>query len=408
MQPAPRSTASLLIFLTLLMGSALLFLLAVGMFFSSLLPLMTGSPVRVDGLIYSFAFGFETLLLVAAAYFCFQKYQLNISADQQVGFTLRGWHIPALVVGLGAALGLGYLIAENAAVNWLLLPILTIPAAALPVILVLGFGTRRLPLGPRWQAWSIFGLGMTVGPLLLIVIEILILILIVVFVSFYLASQPGFMDEFGSLINRLSFLQDDPEAVLELLSPYLMRPGVIFVALSFFAVIVPFTEELLKPIGVWLFAGKLESPAQGFALGALSGGAYALVETLGSGAQTTGWAELLFSRTGTTLLHITCTGLMGWAIASAWKERKVVRLFALYLASSALHGIWNASVILFSFSTLAQENGILNPLGRIGTPMLIVTLGLVILLGFILLRMNRQLARNLPKEPELPQPDVVT
>ena len=79
------------------------------------------------------------------------------------------------------------------------------------------------------------------------------------------------MNELAALANQVRAVQENPQALVELFAPYLLKPGSIIAVLSFVSVIVPFTEELLKPIGVWLFAGKLESPAQGFALGALSG-----------------------------------------------------------------------------------------------------------------------------------------
>ena len=92
-------------------------------------------------------------------------------------------------------------------------------------------------------------------------------------------------------------------------------PGVIVTVLLYISVLVPAIEEIFKPIGVWLFARRLQSAAQGFALGALSGAGYALIETIGvSGQQTGEWASLLFSRIGTGLLHITTSALVGAAI----------------------------------------------------------------------------------------------
>ena len=410
MQPTQRSIPALLIALTLLASGALLLATSVGMFVSAFLPLINGEAINTSGTIYSIVFGFETLLLLAAAYFSFQKYQLKESADQPIEFALRGWQVVLIIIVTSAALGLGYLLAENSFVNWISLPVLTIPAVALPVLLLFGVAARRLSLGPRWQVWSILGLGMTVGPILLFVIELFILMIIIVFVSVFIATQPGIATEAQSLMFELSLLQDDPDAVLELLTPFLVRPGVIVTALAFISVIVPFTEELLKPIGVWLFAGKLTSPAQGFALGALSGAAFGLVETLGSSAQTVMWAEVLSTRMGTALLHITCSALMGWGIASAWQERKVLRLFAMYLLASLLHGVWNAGAVLISFAELTQELNLDSALNQAGPWMLGLLIAIGTTLALILVFMNRRLAKVtlIAVEPAPPPPDVVT
>jgi hypothetical protein len=117
-------------------------------------------------------------------------------------------------------------------------------------------------------------------------------------------------------------------------------------------------EEMFKPIGVWLFAGKLKTPVQGFALGVLSGAAYALVESMTAGSQAgEGWAVVVAARTGTSVIHIATTGLVGWGIASAWLERKYLRLLGLYALAISLHGLWNASSIMIGLHAIADFAG---------------------------------------------------
>jgi RsiW-degrading membrane proteinase PrsW (M82 family) len=86
------------------------------------------------------------------------------------------------------------------------------------------------------------------------------------------------------------------ERARELILPWLTKPGVIFTVLLYTALFVPAIEELFKPLGVWLLGNKLDSPALGFALGALSGASYALIETIGVSGQGGEWASLLFTR----------------------------------------------------------------------------------------------------------------
>src|SRR4030095_3220829 len=126
------------------------------------------------------------------------------------------------------------------------------------------------------------------------------------------------------------------------------------IALLYIAILVPALEEIFKPLGVWLLAGKLKSPAQGFTLGALSGAGYALIETIGVSSQTVEWASLLFSRIGTGVLHITTSALMGAAIVLAWRERRYLWLLGIYILAVALHGLWNALAITYTFSSLVN------------------------------------------------------
>ncbi len=391
MHSTKRSTSSLLISLITFLSAALLFASAILITLTTFLPLFSGKELQTQSVIFGFGFGFEALLLFAATYFCFQKYNLHSSADLEVRFQLKGWHIIILILSTCVALLIGYFVAENKSINWLLLPVLTIPAVALPIGLIFGFGAHKIQLGPRWRVWGIFGLGMTLGPFLLLLIEIFILILLFVLVIFFLISQPEYSNEIIRLSNQIQFMRNDPQAIINLFIPYLFKPGSIILMLSFIAVIVPLTEELIKPIGVWLYAGKLNSPAQGFALGALSGAAYALVETIGTSGQTADWATLLLIRIGTALLHITSTALMGWGIASVWKQRQYLKLFAIYLCSSALHGVWNASAIMYSYSLLATEFAPSNLLSSLAPFTLSISVAWVGVLLTILILANKRL-----------------
>lgn len=399
MQAANRSVASLLISLTLFLGVALLLATSFFLVFAASLPLFASESVDAQGLILGVSFGFLTVILSAATFFCFQKYLDQPAAEKDIRTRLTGKSLAALLVGTGAALSAGYFAADVETLNWLALPILTIPAVILPIITLAGLGAQHIQLGPCWRAWGIFGLGMTVGPLLILVIEVAIVVFFFIVIILFVAAQPELTAELQSLASKLRLVEDDPDAILQIITPYALRPSVIFTLLLFFAGIVPFIEELIKPVGVWLFAGKLDSPAQGFALGALSGAAFSLIETFGSSAQVSDWAGLLTGRIGTSLLHITSSALMGWGIVLAWKQHQYVKLPLLYLGSSLLHAAWNSAIILFSISFLAAEadsTGFFNFLAPValGISLLLVMAMLAILIGT-----NRKL--NKAEQPSL-------
>ena len=376
---------------------------------TALILVAQGKNIQIQQAILFTAFGFEAIVLLIAAFFTFQRTLQKSSADRETFFTLSPWQLILVVMAASVSILIGSWVGAIETVNWFILPVLTIPAAVLPLAVLLALGTRNLPLGMRWQSWSILGLGMTLIPFLLLILEIIIAILLFFGVIAYLTTQPELVYRLQGLLQQILVLGPQSEAARELLYPLLTKPGVIVTALIYTALLVPAVEELFKPLGVWLLAGKLDSPAQGFALGALSGASYALIETIGVSGQGGDWASLLFTRIGTGLLHITTSALMGAAIVFAMRQRRYLRLLGMYALAVTLHGLWNTSAILYTFSNLAK---ILGQTDRLSTiqPITIVAMGfLAVGLFAILLISNRQMRRTIEPpviEPVVPSSDI--
>ncbi len=110
-------------------------------------------------------------------------------------------------------------------------------------------------------------------------------------------------------------------------------------------------------MALWLLVGRRLTPAEGFAAGALCGGSFALLESLLSLASPTeqGWIVLAVGRAGTALLHITTSALIGWAMASAGRNKSYLLAFLVYLSSAGLHGLWNALSVFWGMSTLFEN-----------------------------------------------------
>ena len=375
-----------------------LFLLGIGLLIGStaIFSAFRGEAIQVQQTIIFLAFAFEAVLLFAAAFFAFQKTLQNPAADLTTFLPLSPVLIIIAVLVAAGAILLGSQIGALERVSWLILPLLTIPAIVLPLGVLLALAARGLPLGTRWQTWSVLGLSMSLSPFLLLILESLVAIILFVGVVAYIMSQPELAQELQAISRQVMIVGPQSEAARDLLSPFLTRPGVIVTALLYIAILVPAIEEVLKPLGVWLFAGKLESAAQGFTLGALSGAGYALIETIGISAQAPGdWAGLLFSRIGTGLLHITTSALVGAAIVVAWRERRYLRLLGVYLFAVLLHGLWNAFAMLFSFSELAESVGQPGWLQTI-QPMLITAMGILAVALFVILRLaNRDIRKTI-------------
>jgi len=156
-------------------------------------------------------------------------------------------------------------------------------------------------------------------------------------------------------------------------------------------VIVPLIEELFKPLGVWLFGFQIETPTQGFVLGLLSGAAFALFESLNASADgSMSWGAIVTARAGTSLLHMTASGIVGWGIVSAFKEKRYGRLVGAYFAAVLIHGIWNASAAGTGISALGETIG--KPEWLTFAPALVCGL-LVLAIGMfaVLIASNRKL-----------------
>jgi RsiW-degrading membrane proteinase PrsW (M82 family) len=137
------------------------------------------------------------------------------------------------------------------------------------------------------------------------------------------------------------------DQILTVIAPYLMNPVVIILMLLVVSVFIPLVEEAAKPIGIWLLRKRPPTPREGFVLGVISGAGFALLESLLAATSSDGsWGVAFLARVGGGVMHILNTGLMGWAIASFWKQHRLGRLARTYGLVVLLHGSWNALTVL--------------------------------------------------------------
>jgi len=352
--------ASLLILIVLGLSASAALLVALGLGVSSLIDLFSGAADPAAQMVSAFTFGFEGAVLLLCAWFVLQKTMGREQAETMLKSPFSGWQVAA-VVGLAVmsvAVGAVVVSTKVAWLAWFILPVLTVIVIVPPIWLLFGIGTRGMELGSRWRVFGILGLSMTLGPLITVVAEFVLLAVGIILGAIFIAVQyPDLLQEFGRL-GALLQREVDQDTILKILAPYISNPILIAAAVGYIALVVPLIEELFKPLAVWIFARKLESPAQGFVLGLLSGAAFALVESLNaSGAGTEGWSVVVSVRAGTSLLHITTTGLVGWGIASAFREKRIPRFFAAYFSAVAIHGIWNACAVGAGLSMIGEFIG---------------------------------------------------
>ncbi len=360
MKKTQTHLASLFGFLLFILGAVLFFFSGLVLALSALTTFFVKNQTDAHSAIFFVAFSFEGAILVTASIIAFLKFLNKPAAEVPMSFSLSWWQIALGIIGSGLSLWIGSQLQTLTSVNWIVLPFLTLAAVALPLWTILGMGTRNTLRSSRWRTWSVLGLSMTLVPVLLLIVELLIALVIILMVTVYIIAQPGAAAEFQSLLAQLRYINPESSETLKLLIPFVTKPGTVITILIYLAVLVPLVEELVKPLGVWMLGGKLNSASQGFALGALSGAGYALAETTNVSGQVEEWGSLLFTRIGTGLLHVTTSALMGAAIVMAWRERRYLRLLGTYLIAIFLHGLWNTAAIAYGFSTLtgmfAQEN----------------------------------------------------
>ena len=313
---------------------------------------------------------------------------------QRVPALPRWWPL-VLVAALILTLLVGVW-AVGSGLEWLILPVLHVLAVGLPIVLLVYLGTRRLPPASPQRQWGVFNSGLVLGPLLIMIAEIGALVLFGLLGAIFLSTRPDLLDSLLELAGEITRPGVTTDEIAKMIGPFLTQPAVIAAAFVFVAVVVPLIEEAIKPIGVWLLFGRLRRPAAGFAAGLLSGAGYAMFESLAAFSSGEQWASVTIARMGTAAVHVVTTGLTGWALVGAWREKRYLQLGLTYLAVIALHGVWNGMTVTLLVSELAasqsnsQEMPVMNALAT-AAPFI---LGLLTILCIsLILIWNRKLRR---------------
>jgi hypothetical protein len=283
------------------------------------------------------------LLLLPMGWLSFKRLQgqefktISLSA-------LRPWVWFALPAVWLLTLTLVTLFYNASGAHWYM-PFLHFLAIAIPIYLVIHIAANHIPLGSSQRAWSVFACGVSLSPALAVIAEGIIILLGAIAVGLYLTGDPERMSEIERLVNQVQNAPD-MDSMLLLLGPVLKNPLTLLAALTLLSVFVPIIEESFKSLGVWLVADRLGTPAQGFALGVLSGAGFALAESLfASATADASWAVTLGMRAISGAMHMLAAGLVGWGIAYARLEKRYLRLIGMTFLAMLLHGVWNAGAV---------------------------------------------------------------
>ena len=327
----------------------------------------------------------------------------------------RGWLAATVSLLLMIPLvALGGLLAPASGANSLLfLPPLQLLVVGVPIWWAFETGRRGLKGGTAQRGWGVVSVSTLITMPVVLVFELVAMIILGAVVLSFLAAQPQVMRELQNLFQTMSNGSVDPEAISQMIDPFLKQPGFIFLVVVAGSALVPLLEEALKPLALWSqVAGRKMTPSQGFTAGLICGAIFALLESLFSLSPAMGadWTGVVIGRMGTGLLHVTCSGLVGWGLALAWRREKYLQLGGLYLSAVFLHGSWNAISLLGGFSAAidSSQSGPIVFLGQYGNLILVF---LVVVDLCVLLAANRYL-RTHPEQDAgpaapLPPPEPV-
>ncbi|HET7145045.1 MAG TPA: hypothetical protein VFI68_13585, partial [Anaerolineales bacterium] len=209
MQTNKTHWPSLLILVIFGVSAALLVALFAGLSMSSFMDLFNTAGDPAGQMIVAFAYGFELLLLLICCWFVLQRTMGREQASLPFIFPFAEWQIFAVIgiVVVSVLIGAAASFTEITWLTWFVLPILTILVIVPPIWLLFGIGTKGIELGSRWHVFTILGLGLTVGPLIMIVLELIVLMSILVVGGVFIAIQQP--DLFTELANVGKILEQE-------------------------------------------------------------------------------------------------------------------------------------------------------------------------------------------------------
>jgi len=235
----------------------------------------------------------------------------------------------------------------------LLAALLTVAAVIIPIWWLVEFGRRKLPRSNAAREWGTLAVGLTASPFIIMVIETTFLLVVGVGVFIALSAEPDAMRQIGEIFKNIEDYQGSLEQVERLIYDLAQNPAVAAGLFMVIGVLAPFVEELFKPMAVWFLLNRPLKESEGFSLGLISGGAFALLESAGLVGQIGGdtWLPAVVLRAGTGLLHIGLSGLVGYGLVRSLNRKAFAGSLLYLLAAGALHSAWNSMALLSGLAT---------------------------------------------------------
>ena len=204
---------------------------------------------------------------------------------------------------------------------------LLITSGILPAFAVLALTSWRLHQpSTRRHVWMSLFYGLTLAPLLAIILEILLAGVIGVL----------FQRSLGQSLAAPSSASDPTQVIIFLLT---------------ISAVAPLVEEGVKPLGAVLIMRRVRSPASAFLMGVAAGVGFDILETIGYiGMGEADWIDVAIARIGAGLLHGVGAGMaaLGWYYLINGKGVRLrwLRGIGGILYAVLQHAIFNGSNLL--------------------------------------------------------------
>ncbi|MDK2982415.1 MAG: hypothetical protein PWQ55_2762 [Chloroflexota bacterium] len=273
---------------------------------------------------------------------------------------------------------------------------ITIFCVVIPIWWLIEFARRGLKRPSALHEWQTLSVGLTLGPVAIMIVEIMLVLLATVVVVVLLGLRTDALTNLMSITSNLDMAGGGMDQLDQLLYDLMRNPIVAGALYATIGLLAPFTEELFKPLTVWLSWKRPMQPREGFMLGLISGGAFTLLESasLVSQISASDWLSGVVLRSATGLLHIGLSGLVGYGIAKARSEKRWGGMLLTLLAATGLHGLWNSMALLNGYSTTALsmlESGPAAAGGVISLVMMVLVFATVLT---ITIRLNKKLRKE--------------
>lgn len=278
--------------------------------------------------------------------------------------------------------------ARNAPGSALATAPLLIASGVLPAFAILALTSWRLHQpSTRRHVWMSLFYGLTLAPVLAIILEVLLAAVIGVL----------FQRSLGQSLAQPSNTSDPTQIIIFLLT---------------ISAVAPLVEEGVKPLGAVLIMRRLRTPASAFLMGVAAGVGFDMLETIGYiGMGETDWVDVAIGRIGAGLLHGVGAGMaaLGWYYLINGKGVRLrwLRGFGGILYAVLQHAIFNGSNLL-GYAPGPIGSWMQTPLyiGRLpldgGTALFLIYYAII--LG-VLVYVTGRLARS-SKPPELSGPSL--
>lgn len=281
---------------------------------------------------------------------------------------------------------------------------LTVAAVIIPVWWLIEFSRKGLPRSTKLLEWGTLTTGLTITPIVIIIIEITLVLITSIVVIIALGLRPDLSNQLLSLLGKMSLNRGGIGNIEKILYELMKQPFISTAVILTVGLFAPLVEEIIKPMAIWFLLNRPLEEHEGFSLGLISGGTFSLLESAGMVIQMDiqHWLIAIILRAATGVLHIGLSGLVGYGLARSWNQKQYGRGILYIISAAILHSAWNSLALLSGLSSSAISEGSGVEISDITSviPLLFLMIVFITIVA-ITLKINSRLKEALEEGPEL-------